>query len=93
MRWEEALTIGSILAATDPVAVVALLKEMETPLSFNVLLEGESHIVDGIATVFFWVFYEWVEKGSFSGVKFAEEFLRLSVGGAFFGLFMAIIFY
>ena len=47
--------------------MVALLKEMETPLSFNVLLEGESHIVDGIATVFFWVFYDWVDTNHISG--------------------------
>lgn len=72
LDWGEALTIGSIIAATDPVAVVALLKEMGTPNSFNVLLEGESLINDGTATVFFWVFFEWVDVGSFSVGGFFE---------------------
>ena len=93
LDWGEALTIGSIIAATDPVAVVALLKEMGTPNSFNVLLEGESLINDGTATVFFWVFFEWVEVGSFSVGGFFEQFFRLSFGGAAFGLFMAMFFY
>lgn len=52
--------IGSILSATDPVAVVALLKELGTPITFNILLEGESLLNDGTGTVFFAVFYSWI---------------------------------
>lgn len=58
--WPEGLVIGSILSATDPVAVVALLKELGTPITFNVLLEGESLFNDGTGTVFFVVFYSWI---------------------------------
>lgn len=58
--WPEGLVIGSILSATDPVAVVALLKELGTPITFNVLLEGESLLNDGTGTVFFVVFYSWI---------------------------------
>ena len=61
LGWPECLVIGSILSATDPVAVVALLKELGTPINFNILLEGESLLNDGTGTVFFAVFYGWLE--------------------------------
>ncbi len=91
--WGEALTIGAILAATDPVAVVALLKELGTSVKFNILLEGESLLNDGTATVFFWVFMDMVEVGSFEIGNFFERLFRLSVGGPAVGLLCALIFY
>ncbi len=54
--WIEALAFGSLLAATDPVAVVALLKELGAPATYGVLIEGESLINDGSALVFFMAF-------------------------------------
>ena len=50
------LTFGSIMAATDPVAVVALLKELGAPKQLNTLIEGESLLNDGVAYVFFVIF-------------------------------------
>jgi CPA1 family monovalent cation:H+ antiporter len=52
-----AMSIGSIVAATDPVAVLSLLKEVGTPVRFNMILEGESLVNDGTGTVFFLIFY------------------------------------
>lgn len=66
LNWPKVLTIGSIISATDPVVLILLLKQMGTPLRFNILLEGESHLSDGITTVFFWVFLEWIREGFFS---------------------------
>jgi len=45
--------MGAILCATDPVAVVALLKELGASVTFNTLIEGESLLNDGTAMVFF----------------------------------------
>ncbi len=53
ISWAAAFTFSSIVSATDPVAVVALLKEMGTSKQFNVLLEGESLLNDGTAAVFY----------------------------------------
>ena len=48
--------IGIIVSATDPVAVVALLKELGAAKSLGTLIEGESLINDGSAVVLFsWV--------------------------------------
>lgn len=57
--------IGSIISTTDPVAVVALLKELGTSIRFNTLLEGESMLNDGTAMVFFLVCMDVVKNGSF----------------------------
>ena len=47
------LLIGSVLAATDPVSVLALVKSLGAPKRLSVLLEGESLFNDGTAVVFF----------------------------------------
>lgn len=38
LTWNEALTLGCVLSATDPVAVVALLKELGASVRFNTLI-------------------------------------------------------
>lgn len=48
-----ALLIGSCLAATDPVSVSALLKELGAPPRLKALVEGESMFNDGTAVVAF----------------------------------------
>lgn len=93
LSWGEALTIGAILAATDPVAVVALLKEMGTSIKFNILLEGESLLNDGTATVFFFVFFDMVKIGYFSIGNFFEKIFRLTFGGPALGLLIGILAY
>lgn len=40
MNWMQAVTLGCSLTSTDPVAMVALLKEFGTTGKFNTLLEG-----------------------------------------------------
>lgn len=47
------LLIGSILAATDPVSVLALVKTLGAPKRLSVLIEGESLFNDGTAVVLF----------------------------------------
>lgn len=59
LSYWDALTLGSILAATDPVAVVALLKELGAPIHINTIIEMESLFNDGTAMVFFTIFYEF----------------------------------
>ena len=54
--WNVSMVLGSILAATDPVAVVALLKEVGASPRLGTVIEGESLLNDGIAIVFFSLF-------------------------------------
>ena len=54
--------VGSILAATDPVAVVSILKEVGASKILGHVIEGESLVNDGTAIVVFTLFFE-ISKG------------------------------
>ena len=54
--WAFCMMVGSILAATDPVAVVAILKEVGASKVLGHMIEGESLVNDGTAIVVFNVF-------------------------------------
>ena len=51
--WKHALVFGTIISATDPIAVVSIFKSLGVPKRLSVLLEGESLLNDGTAIVFF----------------------------------------
>jgi NhaP-type Na+/H+ or K+/H+ antiporter len=51
--WTESLMFGAILSATDPVAVIALMKELGLLSDLRVLIEAESLLNDGAAIVVF----------------------------------------
>ena len=82
----QSLVIGSIISTTDPVAVVALLKELGTSIKFNTLLEGESLLNDGTAFVFFLVCIDIVKEGKIDWGASVIKFFQMSFGGPLFGL-------
>ena len=47
------MLFGAVVSATDPVAVVALLKELGASKKLGTLIEGESLLNDGTAIVAF----------------------------------------
>lgn len=91
VSWAAAFTFSSIISATDPVAVVALLKEMGTSKQFNVLLEGESLLNDGTAAVFFIVFSQILKGEELTLLGTALNFLLLTFGGIFLGSLMCLL--
>ena len=93
MNWGGALSLGSILAATDPVAVVAILKSTGAKIKLNMLIEGESLLNDGSAAIFFFVFKDMINTPGFSFVTFLQKFARLTLGGVALGFASGIVFY
>jgi len=89
--WSEALMFGSILSATDPVAVVALLKELGVSKRLSTLIEGESLLNDGTALVAFEVFLEIALGESLGGDDIIMLFVRLSIGGPLIGIACGVI--
>lgn len=55
-NWSFALMFGALISATDPVAVVALLKELGTSKRFSTLVDAESMLNDGTGIVLFMLF-------------------------------------
>jgi len=88
------MTFGSILAATDPVAVAVLLNELGAPSRLKIHISGESLMNDGSAVVFYHIFssrffYELGIKGFGEAIGWARGFalfFRLAFGGACIGL-------
>lgn len=91
--WDMCFLLGSILSATDPVAVVAVLKTLGAPARLASLVEGESLLNDGSAFVFFLVFKEIAAGKAPTAAEAIGTFCQLSLGGPLFGLVCAWIAY
>jgi len=83
--WQLALLFGAVVSATDPVAVVSILKEMGASKKLGTLIEGESLLNDGTAIVFFLVFLALI-TGSGNDASPFVQFLKVSFGGVIVGL-------
>ena len=76
-----ALVFGDLIAATDPVAVVALFRLLGVPKRLAVLVEGESLLNDGTALVLFNLMLAVALTGQFNLINSVTDFVRVSVGG------------
>ncbi|HEX9887409.1 MAG TPA: Na+/H+ antiporter [Longimicrobiales bacterium] len=84
--WEYGLVFGALIAATDPIAVVALFKSLGAPKRLGVLVEGESLLNDGTAVVLFGLALAFTTGEAMSGGDLLWEFV-VSVGaGAAVGM-------
>ncbi|HET9782969.1 MAG TPA: sodium:proton antiporter [Candidatus Dormibacteraeota bacterium] len=53
LEWASAFLLGSIVAATDPIAVVTLLRQVGAPRGVEAILDGESLFNDGTGVAVF----------------------------------------
>ena len=81
-----ALVFGALIAATDPVAVVALFRTLGVPKRLAVLIEGESLFNDGTAIVIFNLMLVVALSGHFNVMESLGKFLSVSIGGTVVGL-------
>jgi NhaP-type Na+/H+ and K+/H+ antiporter len=89
--WGVCLLFGSMAAATDPVAVVALLGELGAPASLGTLVEGESLLNDGSAFVAFLVIIKGIREHGVSAGDIGIAFCQLAIGGAALGLAVGFV--
>ncbi len=81
-----ALVFGALIAATDPVAVVALFKSLGVPKRLQVLLEGESLFNDGTAIVVFGIALELAQAKEVTLLSGILDFLLVAGGGVLVGV-------
>lgn len=81
-----ALVFGSLIAATDPVSVVALFRTLGVPKRLSVLIEGESLFNDGTAIVLFNLMLAISITNQFNLIDSVAGFFRISIGGIIVGL-------
>ncbi|XP_042385267.1 sodium/hydrogen exchanger 8-like isoform X2 [Zingiber officinale] len=88
--WKTSLLLGGLLSATDPVAVVALLKELGASKKMKTIIEGESLMNDGTAIVVFQLFYQIVMGQSFNVGEIIEFISKVSLEAVAMGLAFGI---
>ena len=83
--WTHALMFGALISATDPVAVVALLRELGVSKRFSTLVDAESMPNDGTGIVLFMLFF-----GTFTAAGGVDtpvtEFIYVVLGGVLLGV-------
>ncbi|KAK9118129.1 hypothetical protein Scep_016222 [Stephania cephalantha] len=84
--WKTSLLLGGLLSATDPVAVVALLKELGASKKLSTIIEGESLMNDGTAIVVYQLFYRMVLGQSFDVGAIIKFLTKVSVGAVGIGV-------
>lgn len=88
--WQEGLVLGALLAATDPIAVVALFKSLGAPRRLGVLIEGESLLNDGTAVVLFTLIVGIATGGAFTVGGVLLDFVLAVGGGALVGVAIGV---
>jgi CPA1 family monovalent cation:H+ antiporter len=80
------LLLGATLATTDPVAVVAIFRDIGAPRRLSMLLEGESLFNDAAAIALFTLLAATITgAGAASPIEGVLAFLRAFAGGLAFG--------
>ena len=83
--WKHALVFGALISATDPIAVVAIFRNLGVPKRLAVLLDGESLLNDGTAIVFFTLSLALVTGTEVTAGGLAWDFVRIVGMGALVG--------
>ncbi|MEW5249630.1 cation:proton antiporter [Microbulbifer sp. 2201CG32-9] len=88
------LLFGALISPTDPIAVLAILKNLKAPEQIAIQVEGESLFNDGFGLVIFTVIYALAFGGEEPTVSaVAQLFAVEAVGGVVMGLFIGTLFH
>ena len=93
--WIAALLTGALLSATDPSAVIALLKQFGAPERLQIMLEGESLFNDATAIVLFGFILALAVSGNPESMTWASgvvKFAKVFLGGIIIGSIVGFVF-
>ncbi len=86
------LLFGALISPTDPIAVLAIIKNLRAPKRLSMQVEGESLFNDGVGLVIFTTIFAVAFGGqepTFGGVM--GLFLQEAIGGIFYGLVLGLV--
>ena len=87
--WGSAVVFGILIAATDPVSVIATFKDAKVPRRLRLLIEAESLLNDGTAAVAFVTVLGILATGYQDAWSIAGTLLITTVGGVVVGVLIA----
>jgi len=87
--WQASLLFGALIAATDPVAVIAMMKEEDADQRLRFLMEAESLVNDGAAAVLFALCAAAIAGGPTDAGSIALTVVTTVGGGGVCGLAVA----
>ena len=86
------ILFGALISPTDPIAVLAIIKNLKAPKKLSIKVEGESLFNDGVGLVIFTtVFAVAFSGGEPTFGDAAEIFLTEAIGGIVFGAILGLI--
>ena len=91
LRWPVALLFGALIAATDPVSVLATFRKIGANRRLAIVVEGESLFNDGTALVVFKLVLVIVVAGGVTASTTILAFIASIAGGVIVGLAVAYL--
>ena len=91
LNWAVGILFGAAVAATDPVAVVALFKKLGVPQRLRVLMESESLLNDGTAIVIFTIAWAFIHGDLSTPEEAVIEFFRVVGLGLLVGVIVGFL--
>ena len=86
LSWAVAFTLGAVVAPTDAVAPITIVRRLGVPRRIITVIEGESLTNDWAALAFYRFAVAAVVTGSFSLAEAGPKFLLTGLGGLAIGL-------
>jgi Na+:H+ antiporter len=86
LAWPVALLLGSILASTDTIAVIATFRQVRAPGRLETIVENDSLFNDGTALVAFTTILAFLQRGHFDPLRGVVDLVWVVAAGLGLGV-------